>query len=87
MSLPTDSLTAIATEMRNRRINHDKNTSPTLIAWADRIDKQRVAQHELVAAAKEAFAFALCFYCDDGEQVPEAWIRLENALRAFGGAK
>lgn len=31
-------LRAITAEMRSRKINHGKNVSPTLIAWADRID-------------------------------------------------
>lgn len=31
-------LRVIADEMRNRKINHGKHTSPTLCAWADRID-------------------------------------------------
>lgn len=29
---------AVANEMRNRLVNHGRSTSPTLIAWADRLD-------------------------------------------------
>lgn len=31
-------LNAVADEMRKRLVNNGKHTSPTLIAWADRID-------------------------------------------------
>lgn len=34
----TKDIDAVVSEMRNRLINNGKNTSPTLIAWADRID-------------------------------------------------
>lgn len=37
MSAQVDVL-AITREMRERRVNNGKHTSPTLIAWADRID-------------------------------------------------
>lgn len=33
-----DELRAISREMRERKVNGGKRTSPTLIAWADRID-------------------------------------------------
>lgn len=29
---------AVANEMRNRLVNHGRSHSPTLIAWADRLD-------------------------------------------------
>lgn len=31
-------LRAISAEMRSRKINHGRNVSPTLVAWADKID-------------------------------------------------
>lgn len=36
-TIPTE-VAAVLAEMRARKVNHDKHTSPTLIAWADRIE-------------------------------------------------
>lgn len=47
-------LREIAEEMRARKVNHGKTTSPTLIAWADRIDAALAAEQP--AAAQEAVA-------------------------------
>lgn len=37
--MDTNELLAIAQEMRKHKVNHGKQTSPTLIAWAERVEK------------------------------------------------
>lgn len=47
---------AIAREMRERRVNNGKHTSPTLIAWADRIDAavgEMIAERDALLARLE----------------------------------
>lgn len=63
-----DVLAAVTAEMRARLVNHRKHTSPTLVAWADKIDTTVAAliarnaeleaeRDALRAAAEKAHAF------------------------------
>lgn len=64
---PLRELERVAQEMRERRVNHGKSVSPTLIAWADRITALIAALgegQEVGAVADER----LCdFFADVGE--------------------
>ena len=46
MTIPTEVAAALA-EMRDRKVNHGKHTSPTLIDWADRIESALTKAEDL----------------------------------------
>lgn len=48
---PIERLAALAVELRERRINHGRSTSPTLEAWAARLQAELPELRTLVEAA------------------------------------
>ncbi len=95
MTTPTDTMTAddvlaqVTSEMRARKVNGGKHESPTLIAWADRIDaavaavyderdalQRRVAELETDAARWQHARKLLAI--DDIESA-------QHSLEAYGG--
>lgn len=58
----TDTIEAIISEMRARKVNHGRNSSPTLIAWADRLEASASQQgwQDISTAPKDG-SFVLVF--------------------------
>ena len=54
-----DDIKAVIAEMRDRKVNHGKDTSPTLLAWADRLEAALNAQtyQRVGAVDRKAFGY------------------------------
>lgn len=77
---------AVTKEMRERKVN-GKAISPTLVAWADRIDAELAAIAELVEANRELIASAPPHMCPRNARERDAYRRIRTAITSIGGTK
>lgn len=78
----SEKLREIAAEMRARRVNHGKHESPTLIAWADRIEDALSQQAESALAAVPDSGDA--FYAGLYKKSAPMWHRLHDLAVSKG---